>query len=75
MGRHGKGSPAIRKKQRSDDTECSPRPEGAAEQEAVLRRLDAAVGQLHGALQPNTLLMVYTGQVRPQGCTANLMKP
>ena len=32
--------------------------------EAMLRRVDEAVGKLHGALQANTLLMLYTGQVR-----------
>ena len=31
--------------------------------ESALRRLDAAVGALHAAMLPNTLLMVYTGQV------------
>ena len=51
--------------QRSDtaDESCGRASIDAAEQEAVLKRLDAAVGQLHAALLPNTLLMIYTGQV------------
>ena len=54
-----------RKQQRSSTSAIASEldPHGVAEQEAVLRRLDAAVGQLHATLLPNTLLMVYTGQV------------
>ncbi len=37
--------------------------DGEAALDSALRRLDAAVGALHAAMLPNTLLMVFTGQV------------
>ena len=55
----GGGSPL----RQNGSAQHDPGPEEAAQLEAVLRRLDAAVTQLHAAMLPNTLLILYTGQV------------